>query len=144
VQTIVGPGESIGNTDIGNFASYTVRPDDAGSISNNNAVVTVRTQEAEPREFQATATSAVAVDILGGCSRRHGTSESVTARIVTTARTTPQMHSESSLIRQGHGSHTGPVWFPGITVDWGDIIEPFEQSDGTQNPGYNWPEGAQS
>ena len=66
VQTIVGPGESICNTDIGNFASYTVELDDAGSIIHNNAVVTVRTQEAEPREFQGTATSEVAVELLRG------------------------------------------------------------------------------
>ena len=34
---------------------------DAGSFIDNNAVVTVRTQEAEPREFQATASSSVGV-----------------------------------------------------------------------------------
>ena len=66
VQTIVGPGESVCNTDIGNVARYVVQPDDAGSIIHNNAVVTVRTQEAEPREFQGTASSAVAVDLLRG------------------------------------------------------------------------------
>ncbi len=25
----------------------------------------------------------------------------------------------------GHAGHTGPVWYPGITVDWGDIIPPI-------------------
>ena len=34
---------------------------DAGSFIDNNAVVTVRTQETEPREFQATASSSVGV-----------------------------------------------------------------------------------
>ncbi len=70
VQTVVGPGESICNTDIGNIASYTVQPDDSGSVIHNNAVVTVRTQEDEPREFQGTATSAVAVDLLRGLTGR--------------------------------------------------------------------------
>src|SRR4051794_11799633 len=43
-----------------------------------------------------------------------------------------------SIIQQGHGSHTGPI-FP--ADDWGDIIPPFENSDGTF-PGLNWPAGA--
>jgi len=25
----------------------------------------------------------------------------------------------------GHNSHTGPLWFPGIQVTWGDIIPPY-------------------
>ena len=81
VQTVVGPGESICNTDIGNIASYTVQPDDAGSVIHNNAVVTVRTQEAEPREFQGTATVGGRRGPAEGSARaRRGTSESVTAR----------------------------------------------------------------
>ena len=63
VQTIVGPGESICNPDIGIIASYKVLPDDAGSVIHNYAVVTVRTQEAEPRQFQVAATAVVVVAI---------------------------------------------------------------------------------
>ena len=149
---VVGPGESICNTDIGNIASYTVQPDDAGSVIHNNAVVTVRTQEAEPREFQGTATSAVAVDLLRGllgekrdiriCHRTSSGTELNPLDPQNPNPYNPQNHNESSLIRGGHGNHEGPIWFPGIEGKWGDIIEPFEQSDGTQNPGYNWPEGA--
>jgi hypothetical protein len=151
VETIVGPGESICNTDIGNFASYTVELDDAGSIIHNNAVVTVRTQETEPRKFQGTATSEVAVDLLRGllgdekdvriCHRTSSGTELTPLDPQNPNPYNPQDHNESSLIRQGHGNHEGPIWFPGIEGAWGDIIEPFEQSDGTQNPGYNWPEG---
>ena len=61
---VVAPGELICNTDIGNTVSYTVRPDDAGKVIHNNAVVTVRTQEDEPRQFQGTATSDVAVPLV--------------------------------------------------------------------------------
>ena len=149
---VVGPGESVCNTDIGNVASYTVQPDDAGSVIHNNAVVTVRTQEAEPRQFQGTATSEVAVDLLRGllgqdkdiriCHRTSSGDELNPLDPQNPNPYNPQDHNESSLIQGGHGNHEGPIWFPGITVQWGDIIEPFEQSDGTQNPGYNWPEGA--
>ena len=34
-------------------------------------------------------------------------------------------------------SHSGPVWFDGITEDWGDIIPPFDY-DGGSYPGKNW------
>ena len=27
---------------------------------------------------------------------------------------------------EGHSLHTGPIWFPGINGDWGDIIPPFD------------------
>jgi hypothetical protein len=37
----------------------------------------------------------------------------------------------------GHADHTGPVWFDGITVEWGDIIPPFDY-DGGSFPGLNW------
>ena len=37
----------------------------------------------------------------------------------------------------GHDGHDGPIWFPGITVEWGDIIPPFDY-DGGSYPGKNW------
>jgi hypothetical protein len=37
----------------------------------------------------------------------------------------------------GHADHTGPVWFDGITVEWGDIIPPFDYPGGSF-PGLNW------
>jgi hypothetical protein len=37
----------------------------------------------------------------------------------------------------GHADHTGPIWFDGITVAWGDIIPPFT-FDGGSFPGLNW------
>jgi hypothetical protein len=37
----------------------------------------------------------------------------------------------------GHADHTGPVWFDGITVEWGDIIPPFDYAGGSF-PGLNW------
>lgn len=37
----------------------------------------------------------------------------------------------------GHDEHDGPIWFPGITETWGDIIPPFE-FDGGSYPGKNW------
>ncbi len=46
--------------------SYVVQESDAGSVINNNAVVTVQTQEDEPREFQATAQTEVLVVVLRG------------------------------------------------------------------------------
>lgn len=37
----------------------------------------------------------------------------------------------------GHNDHNGPVWFPGIAVEWGDIIPPFDYIGGSY-PGKNW------
>src|SRR3989338_11391968 len=37
----------------------------------------------------------------------------------------------------GHNGHNGPIWFDGITEDWGDIIHPFDFEDGSY-PGKNW------
>ncbi|MGI6423584.1 MAG: choice-of-anchor K domain-containing protein [Candidatus Dojkabacteria bacterium] len=44
----------------------------------------------------------------------------------------------------GHAGHTGPIWFPGITVDWGDIIPSFTSYDGVYFPGLNWSEYGQA
>jgi hypothetical protein len=47
-----------------------------------------------------------------------------------------------SIIKEGHGSHTGPI-FPATGPDgkWGDIVPPFDYSGG-HFPGLNWtPEG---
>jgi LPXTG-motif cell wall-anchored protein len=52
-QTIVSPGETLCNTDLGLPVSYVVAPTDAGTRIVNNAVVTVRTVGAEPQAFQA-------------------------------------------------------------------------------------------
>ena len=40
-----------------------------------------------------------------------------------------------SIMKQGHGSHTGPVF---LADDWGDIIPPFDYTGGSY-PGLNWP-----
>ncbi len=61
VETVVAPGDSLCNTDIGQPVTYTVRLADVGTTITNHAVVTVRTQEATPRVFQATATATVDV-----------------------------------------------------------------------------------
>ncbi|MBT2518030.1 LPXTG cell wall anchor domain-containing protein [Streptomyces sp. ISL-90] len=37
----------------------------------------------------------------------------------------------------GHADHDGPIWFPGIEEEWGDIIPPFTY-DGGSFPGLNW------
>ncbi|WP_448002988.1 hypothetical protein [Agromyces bauzanensis] len=42
----------------------------------------------------------------------------------------------------GHAGHTGPIWFPAIEEQWGDIIPPFYYDDGGEEPaffpGLNW------
>lgn len=43
----------------------------------------------------------------------------------------------------GHASDTGPIWYPGIAVRWGDIIPPFAYVGGTF-PGLNWSTEGQS
>jgi hypothetical protein len=52
-QTIVSPGETLCNTDLGLPVSYVVQESDEGTTIVNNAVVTVRTVGAEPQAFQS-------------------------------------------------------------------------------------------
>ena len=61
VQTIVEPGQSFCNTDLGEEVTYVVASSDAGTTIVNNAVVTVRTVGAEPQAFQAADPAAVEV-----------------------------------------------------------------------------------
>ena len=95
--------------------SYVVQESDAGSVINNNAVVTVRTQEATPREFQETATSAVAVPLpeaapLDPARQRqlcHGWKRRVQTITI----------SANAVDQRGHDQHS-----PG---GYEDIIRPF-------------------
>lgn len=51
----------------------------------------------------------------------------------------PISPSVNSIVNpNGHGTHTGPVFFPGILEQWGDIIPPFEYGDNESFPGLNW------
>ncbi len=52
-STIVSPGETLCNTDLGLPVSYVVEPSDAGTTIVNNAVVTVRTTGVDAQAFQA-------------------------------------------------------------------------------------------
>jgi hypothetical protein len=52
-QTLVSPGETLCNTDLGLPVNCVVAPEDAGRTIISNAVVTVRTVRAEPQAFQA-------------------------------------------------------------------------------------------
>ena len=55
---------------------------------------------------------------------------------------TSSVDEEGNRFLNGHGDHTGPVWFKGITVKWGDIIPAFTYTNPktqvvTNFPGYN-------
>ena len=63
VETIVEPGETLCNTDVGQPVTYTVTRADLDTTIINYAVVTVRTLEDTPREFQAVAVTRVAVPL---------------------------------------------------------------------------------
>jgi len=47
---------------------------------------------------------------------------------------------ENNQYLNGHGDHTGVVWYPGVADhSWGDIIPPFTNAvTGTSFPGMNW------
>jgi hypothetical protein len=60
---VIAPGETLCNTDLGLPIDYTVTANDAGTTVVNNAVVTIRTLEPEPRTFQAT--DAAKIEIQG-------------------------------------------------------------------------------
>ena len=45
----------------------------------------------------------------------------------------------------GHNDHVGPLWFPGITVVWGDIIPPYTYAPANFSyPGLNWTTAGQA
>ena len=67
VETVVAPGESLCNTDVGQPVSYTVTEADLDTTIVNHAVVTVRTLEDTPREFQAVADRRGRGAVAGGC-----------------------------------------------------------------------------
>ena len=56
----------------------------------------------------------------------------------------PISPSVNSILNQnGHAGHDGPVFFPGIAEQWGDIIPPFEHENGSF-PGLNWDSDGQA
>ncbi len=56
----------------------------------------------------------------------------------------PISPSVSSILNQnGHAGHDGPVFFPGIQEQWGDIIPPFVHENGSF-PGLNWDSDGQA
>lgn len=65
--------------------------------------------------------------------------EKVTICHASSSQTNPYVQEEpnKSADVSGHDGHTGPVWFSGITVSWGDIIPPFTYTGGSY-PGKNW------
>jgi hypothetical protein len=45
----------------------------------------------------------------------------------------------------GHNGHVGPLWFPGITVEWGDIIPPYDYAPANFHfDGLNWTAAGQA
>ena len=60
-ETIVSPGETVCNTDPGVPVTHLATSAEEGTTIVNNAVVTVRTVQAEPRQFQATDSAEVAI-----------------------------------------------------------------------------------
>lgn len=65
--------------------------------------------------------------------------EKVTICHATSAHNNPYITNEPNKSGDvsGHSGHTGPIWYPGITISWGDIIPPFAYVGGTF-PGLNW------
>ena len=63
VETVVQPGETICSSDLGLPVTHVATAAEEGTTIVNNAVATVRTVEAEPRQFQAT--DPAEVEILG-------------------------------------------------------------------------------
>ena len=61
VETVVEPGDTLCNTDIGEFVSHEVTDADIGTTIVNNALVTVRTMGDAAEEYQAAATAEVVV-----------------------------------------------------------------------------------
>ena len=64
-STIVSPGETLCNTDLGLPVSYVVEPSDAGTTIVNNAVVTVRTTGVDAQAFQAADSAEVEIAAPG-------------------------------------------------------------------------------
>ena len=74
----------------------------------------------------------------------HATSSTTNPYTVNTIDTS-SVDEEGNQYLNGHGDHTGPVFMPGMTTGWGDIIPPFTHApSGTSFPGYNWTSAGQA
>jgi len=57
---------------------------------------------------------------------------------------TSSVNETGNKFLNGHGTHTGPVFEPGVTSKWGDIIPPFtDEASGLSFPGMNWTSAGQ-
>ena len=57
---------------------------------------------------------------------------------------TSSVNETGNKFLNGHGTHTGPVFEPGVTSKWGDIIPPFtDEASGVSFPGMNWTSAGQ-
>ena len=75
------------------------------------------------------------------CHRRSATTNPYEVNSIDTS----SVDAEGNKYLNGHGDHTGPVFAPGMTSDWGDIIPPFTHApSGTSFPGYNWTPAGQA
>lgn len=74
-----------------------------------------------------------------------GQPEKVTICHATNSHENPynQQEPNESADVSGHDGHNGPVWYPGIEGEWGDIIPPFDY-DGGSYSGKNWTEEGQT
>ncbi len=68
----------------------------------------------------------------------HGTGSQENPYVVNS----PAINSSGAFVGQlaaGHNDHVGPIWFPGITVTWGDIIPAYDYAPANFHfNGLNW------
>ena len=131
VETVVAPGDSLCNTDIGQPVTHEVALADLGTTITNHAVVTVRTQEPTPRQFQATATAEVDVALPTDLfAALRGPTRNVTICHATESDSNPwnSIEVDDSAVQQGSGHNADSH------QDGRDIIPP-----GPWDPdGRNW------
>ncbi len=119
---------------------------------------TITTSRSRASLALATALSLIAAMFMLGAPTASATpSQSVVICHATNSQSNPytrnrvntsSVEEEGNRFLNGHGDHTGPVWFDGIKEKWGDIIPAFSYTNPrtgkvTDYPGYNLDKGAE-
>ncbi|MGI6443389.1 MAG: DUF7507 domain-containing protein [Candidatus Dojkabacteria bacterium] len=122
-QAVLEPGASMTCTSTGEYTAIEGPYTNIGTVVGNHATGTVT--DNDPANY----TGVKKVDICHATGS-HGN---------------PYADAKASMTADagGHDGHNGPVWYPGITVTWGDIIPPFDYYGG-HYPGKNWDAYGQS
>ncbi|MFC1710506.1 hypothetical protein ACFL0F_02515, partial [Patescibacteria group bacterium] len=115
-----------------------VNLNDSVTTDENGSFIFFYDLRGEGQDGEYLAEILIGTAVLASVTFTDGT-DKVTICHATSSHSNPYIENQPSKSGDvsGHDNHNGPIWYPGITVTWGDIIPPFDY-DGGSYPGKNW------